>query len=53
MKLSEDLGGVLKFVKISNDSEEMREFLSSEEYAQMGDSARELIWRFLDYMSIN
>ncbi|MCC8196302.1 MAG: hypothetical protein LIO49_05805 [Ruminococcus sp.] len=42
-ELSEDLGGVLKFVKISNDSEEMREFLSSEVYARMGNSAKELV----------
>ncbi|MCD7888489.1 MAG: hypothetical protein LUG23_00940 [Oscillospiraceae bacterium] len=52
-KLSEDLGGVLKFAKISNDAMKRQELLSSEEYARMEDSARELIWRFLDYMSIN
>ncbi|MCD7804458.1 MAG: hypothetical protein LUH03_04790 [Oscillospiraceae bacterium] len=42
-ELSEDLDGVLKFVKVSNDAMKRQEFLSSEVYARMGSSAKELI----------
>ena len=46
-ELSDDLGGILKFVKISDDSEKKREFLASESFARMGDSAKRLIRHFL------
>ncbi|MCC8196305.1 MAG: hypothetical protein LIO49_05820 [Ruminococcus sp.] len=49
--LSEDLGGVLKFVKISNDFEKKQEFLTSEMYARMGDSAKRFIKCFSGSMT--
>ncbi|MCD7733042.1 MAG: hypothetical protein LUH56_06335 [Oscillospiraceae bacterium] len=51
--LSKDLGGVLRFIKISNDVEKNQEFLSGEVYTRMGNSAKELVQSFLDYLSIN
>ena len=42
-ELSEDLGEVLRFVKISDDANKRQEFLLSEVYARMGSSAKELI----------
>lgn len=50
-ELSEDLGGVVRFIRISNDIEKMQEFLSGEAYARMGNSARELIQSFSNYLS--
>ncbi|MCD8107030.1 MAG: hypothetical protein LUE20_03580 [Oscillospiraceae bacterium] len=50
-ELSEDLGGVLRLIRISNDIEKKQEFLSGEAYARMGNSARELIQSFSDYLS--
>ncbi|MCD8107323.1 MAG: hypothetical protein LUE20_05105 [Oscillospiraceae bacterium] len=48
---SEDLGGVLKFVKISNDAVKRQEFLSGEAYALMGDSAKRLVQCFSNHVS--
>lgn len=49
-ELSEDLGEILYFVKISDDSEKRQEFLASEAYARMGDSAKRLVRCFSDCM---
>ncbi|MCD7785625.1 MAG: hypothetical protein LUH18_08670 [Oscillospiraceae bacterium] len=47
-ELSEDLGGVLQFVKISNNAEKKREFLASALYARMGDSAKRFVQCYSD-----
>lgn len=49
-ELSEDLGGVLQFVKISNNAEKKQEFLANEVYARMGDLAKRFIKCFSDCM---
>ncbi len=49
-ELSDDLGGVLKFVKICNDSGKRLKFLASEACARMGDSAKKLVQCFSDCM---
>ncbi|MCD7772260.1 MAG: hypothetical protein LUH23_09290 [Oscillospiraceae bacterium] len=49
-ELSKDLGGILYFVKISDDVRKRQEFLSSEAYARMGDSVKKLIHCFSDCM---
>ncbi|MCD8340850.1 MAG: hypothetical protein LUC87_01705 [Clostridiales bacterium] len=50
-ELSGDLGGVLRFVQVSNDTVATKEFLSGGAFARMGRSAQNLILCIADHMT--